>query len=108
MQLEDRTIGLVEDDLIMGESLVQSLTLEGCHVDWRQTGEEAMQGLRETSPDLVVCDIRLPDVQGEQLFRTLASQGSIPPFPFVTAYGDVDQAVQVMRAGAADYITKPF
>ena len=108
MQLDGRTIGLIEDDPIMGESLVQSLTLEGCHVDWWQTGDEAIRGLRATSPDLVVCDIRLPDVHGDQLFRTLASQGSIPPFLFVTAYGDVDQAVQVMRAGAGDYITKPF
>ena len=106
MQLEGRTIGLIEDDPIMGESLVQSLTLEGCHVDWWQTGDEAMRGLRATSPDLVVCDIRLPDVRGDQLFRTLASQGSIPPFLFVTAYGDVDQA-EIGRASCRERVLMP-
>jgi len=61
MSLEGRVIGLIEDDPIMGESLVQSLTLEGAYVDWWQSGSEAIRGLKATSPDLVVCDIRLPD-----------------------------------------------
>jgi DNA-binding NtrC family response regulator len=61
-----------------------------------------------TSPDLVICDIRLPDVRGDELFRQLASSSSTPPFLFITAFGDIDQAVSVMREGAGDYITKPF
>ena len=58
--------------------------------------------------DLVICDIRLPDIEGQALFRQLASSISLPPFLFITAYGDIDQAVSLMREGAADYITKPF
>jgi DNA-binding NtrC family response regulator len=108
MLLEGCVIGLVEDDLIMGESLMQSLTLEGCHVDWWKTGDEALKGMRATSPDLVVCDIRLPDIDGVSLFTRLASSATLPPFLFVTAYGDIDQAVNLMRAGAGDYLTKPF
>lgn len=108
MLLEGRVVGLVEDDPIMGESLVQSLSLEGCHVDWWKTGAEALRGLRATSPDLVVCDIRLPDINGDDLFRQLAVTSSIPPFLFITAYGDIDQAVSIMRAGGSDYVTKPF
>ncbi|MFN0191334.1 MAG: sigma-54-dependent transcriptional regulator [Aestuariivirga sp.] len=108
MQLEGRVIGLVEDDPVMGESLVQSLSLEGCHVDWWKTRAEAQRGLRATSPDLVVCDMRLPDGRGDDLFFELATTESLPPFLFVTAYGDIDQAVAVMRAGAGDYLTKPF
>jgi len=108
MLLEGRVIGLVEDDALMGESLAQSLTLEGSHVDWWRTGEEALRGLRVTSPDLVVCDIRLPDISGDELFRRLAARAAVPPFLFVTSYGDIDHAVSVMRAGAGDYITKPF
>lgn len=108
MLLEGRAIGLVEDDLIMGESLVQSLSLEGCHVDWWKTGAEAMRGLRATTPDLVVCDIKLPDINGDDLFRQLAAVSAIPPFLFVTAFGDIDQAVAIMRAGGSDYVTKPF
>ena len=108
MLLEGRVIGLVEDDPIMGESLVQSLSLEGCHVDWWKTGDEAMRGLRATSPDLVICDIKLPDINGDDLFRQLAATSSVPPFLFITAYGDIDQAVAIMRAGGGDYVTKPF
>ena len=108
MLLEGRVVGLVEDDPVMGESLVQSLSLEGCHVDWWKTGSEAMRGLRVTSPDLVICDIRLPDVRGDDLFRQLAASAAIPPFLFITAFGDIDQAVAVMREGAGDYVTKPF
>ena len=46
MLLEGRVVGLVEDDPIMGESLVQSLSLEGCHVDWWKTGAGGLRGLR--------------------------------------------------------------
>jgi DNA-binding NtrC family response regulator len=98
----------VEDDPIMGESLVQGLSLEGCQVDWWKTKEEARQGLRRTSIDLVICDIRLPDGRGDELFFELAATADLPPFLFVTAYGDIDQAVSVMRAGAGDFVTKPF
>jgi two-component system response regulator HydG len=108
MLLEGRVVGLVEDDPVMGESLVQSLSLEGCHVDWWKTGAEAIRGLHATSPDLVICDIKLPDTNGDDLFRQLAATSSIPPFLFITAYGDIDQAVAIMRAGGSDYVTKPF
>lgn len=108
MLLDGRVVGLIEDDPVMGESLVQSLSLEGCHVDWWKTGAEALRGLRASSPDLVVCDIKLPDVNGDDLFRQLAAASQVPPFLFVTAYGDIDQAVAIMRAGGSDYVTKPF
>lgn len=108
MLLEGRVVGLVEDDPVMGESLVQSLSLEGCHVNWWKTGQGALRGLRAMSPDLVICDIRLPDLPGDELFRQLAASGSVPPFLFVTAYGDIDQAVEIMRAGGGDYVAKPF
>ena len=108
MLLEGRVVGLIEDDPIMGESLVQSLSLEGCQVEWWKTGGEAMRGLRIVNPDVVICDIRLPDMEGHELFRQLAATLQLPPFLFVTAYGDIDQAVSLMREGAADYVTKPF
>ena len=108
MQLEGRVIGLIEDDAVMGESLVQGLTLEGCRVDWWKSKQEAQRALLASSPDLVICDLRLPDGRGDELFYELAANNTLPPFLFVTAYGDIDQAVAVMRAGAGDYVTKPF
>lgn len=101
-------IGVIEDDPVMGESLLQRLTLEGCDVDWWTTGGEAMAGLQRLDHDLVICDIRLPDMAGETLFEAAVREENAPPFLFITAYGDIDQAVALMRAGAGDYLTKPF
>ena len=108
MLLEGHYVAVIEDDPVMGESLVQALSLEGCRVDWWKTGAEAAKGLRSTTPDLVICDMRLPDTTGEALFLAHAEIMPLPPFLFVTAYGDIDQAVALMRQGAADYVTKPF
>ena len=109
--LPDRArIGLVEDDPVMGGSIVQRLELEGWQVTWWQSGKEAIGAIPAAAHvlDLVICDIRLPDVSGETVFNELARQANAPPFMFVTGYGEVDQAVRLMRAGAVDFMTKPF
>jgi DNA-binding NtrC family response regulator len=108
MSLENRSIGVVEDDPIMGESLVQGLTLEGAEVRWWQTAGEAIRAIGRDRLDAIVCDILLPDASGEMVFREVAGQNSPPPFLFMTGYGDIDQAVRLLRAGAGDYLIKPF
>lgn len=110
MQPDRARVGLVEDDPVMGGSIVQRLELEGWDVTWWQTGKEAISDLSHAagSLDLVVCDIRLPDVSGETVFEELARRPNVPPFLFITGFGDVDQAVRLMRAGAVDFMTKPF
>jgi DNA-binding NtrC family response regulator len=101
-------IGLVEDDPIMGESLVQRLELEGYRTKWWRSGEEALAEFREAACRVLVCDIRLPDLDGEQLFRRALPDLGGTPVIFITAFGEVEQAVRLMRAGADDYVTKPF
>lgn len=101
-------IGLIEDDPIMGESLMQRLELEGFSVKWWQTGEEAIAQLADARCQILVCDIRLPDLDGEQLFRRALPELGATPVIFITAFGEVEQAVRLMRAGADDYVTKPF
>ena len=108
MSLEGRTIALVEDDPIMGESLADRLSLEGANVIWWQDCRAAVDNLGTSSPDLVVCDIRLPDGTGEDVFRIASAMPEGPPFLFVTGHADIDQAVRLMRNGAGDYLTKPF
>jgi DNA-binding NtrC family response regulator len=102
------TIGIVEDDPIMGEALVQRLQLEGYRAIWWQSGEEALTQLPSAGCRVLVCDIRLPDLDGEQLFRRALPELGATPVIFVTAFGEVEQAVRLMRAGADDYISKPF
>ena len=101
-------IGIVEDDPIMGESLVQRLELEGYRASWWHSGEEALAHLPRSSCQVLVCDIRLPDMDGEQLFRRALPDLGATPVIFITAFGEVEQAVRLMRAGADDYVTKPF
>ncbi len=108
MSHDGGVIGLVEDDPIMGESLQQRLALEGLDVVWLKSGQDALEYLKSDRPDLIVCDIRLPDMDGEDVFAGATQQGEMPPFLFITAYGDIGQAVRLIKAGASDYLTKPF
>ena len=108
MLLERRTIGLIEDDPIMGESLAQRLQLEGAAVRWWKNGTEAIGLGAGSAFDVVVCDIRLPDMSGEDVFRRFSTEQHSPRFLFITGYGDINQAVRLMRDGASDYMTKPF
>lgn len=108
--LRGRRIALVEDDEIMGASLEQRLRLEGAEVLRLKLMQRAIGALRTPRApiDAVVCDIRLPDGSGEDLFRTLCRTMTPPPFLFITGQGGIDQAVRLLHAGASDYIPKPF
>jgi DNA-binding response OmpR family regulator len=108
--LEGRNIALVEDDEIMGGSLEQRLKLEGARVVWFKTFQRALGGLRTPHRpfDAVICDIRLGDGSGEELFFKLCETTVPPPFMFMTGQASADQAVRLLRSGAADYLTKPF
>jgi len=106
--LEKPRVALVEDDPIMGESLVQRLEIEGFDVNWWSTGQDALEGLESVRPDLLISDIRLPDMNGEEVFHRAMPKLGVTPVMFITAFADIDQAVQLIRAGAVDYITKPF
>ncbi len=100
---------LVEDDEIMGESLAQRFALEGFEVDWWRTAREASVALESRRYALVVSDIRLPDRNGGDLFLDLSARlPMLPPFIFMTAFGSIDRAVELLKAGAEDYVTKPF
>ena len=102
-------ICLVEDDPIMGESLCDRFQLEGLAFDWHQTAAGAMAAIGSHPYALVISDIRLPDIEGGEMYlRLRATHRALPPFIFITGYGAIDRAVELLKAGAADYITKPF
>lgn len=100
---------LIEDDVIMGESLVDRFRLEGFQVRWLTRGDSALEALASEEFDMVVSDIRLPDMEGSVLLDVAAAKlRYLPPWIFITGYGSVDQAVSLLKRGAVDYITKPF
>lgn len=108
--LTGRYFVLIEDDAIMGNSLVQRLELEGAEVTWVKQAVRGIAAVRtpRRPVDAVICDIRLPDGSGEEIFNTVSRRVAPPPFLFITGQGEIDQAVRLLRAGGADYMTKPF
>ena len=102
-------IALIEDDPIIGEALSERLDFEGFACDWYRDGKSARRGLGQRRYSVVVSDINLPDISGEQLFSDLLDAGqAMTPFIFITGYGAIDQAVRLLKLGAHDYVTKPF
>ncbi|MFA7096176.1 MAG: sigma-54 dependent transcriptional regulator [Gammaproteobacteria bacterium] len=108
MTVQRTCLCLVEDDPIMGESLCDRFELEGFAVDWHQDAGSAYEAIGHKHYALVISDIRLPDMSGEELFERVLERARRPPFLFITGYGSIDKAVKLLKLGAADYVTKPF
>lgn len=107
--LAAKRICLIEDDPIMGESLNDRFILEGFGVDWLRNGADALDALARDTYSIVISDVRLPDLSGEEVFEQMAERSNaLPPFVFITAFASVDRAVEMLKKGAADYVTKPF
>lgn len=102
-----KKILLIEDDLILGESLVQRFEIEGIAITWcRRLADAQLQVERDWGA--VVSDVRLPDGLATEWFMQLAPSVRRLPWFFVTGYGSVNDAVNAMHAGAREYLTKPF
>ncbi len=99
---------LVEDDEIMRLSLEDRLRLEGIPVRVAADLAGAKQQLDRGDIDLVVTDIRLPDGSGASFFEDISRDHPGMPVVLMTAFGEVADAVALVKAGAVDYLTKPF
>jgi two-component system NtrC family response regulator len=84
------------------------LTGEGYEVDTAPSGARALTLLEEEEPDLVITDMRMPRMSGVELIKELKQNHADLPVIVMTAFGTVENAVEAMKAGAVDYITKPF
>lgn len=99
---------LVEDDPMIGESVVDGLTDEGYAVDWVQDGNSALLALRTTDFSLVVLDLGLPGKDGIRVLEELRSDQNLTPVLVTTARDTVEDRVKGLDAGADDYLIKPF
>jgi len=104
----NKKILVVDDEATIRMSLVEALGAEGYAVTDAETGEEALALCHGGGFDLLVTDLKLPGISGLDLLRALRNQSRTLPVILMTAYGDVDTAVEAMRLGAYDYINKPF
>ncbi|HEX6704865.1 MAG TPA: sigma-54 dependent transcriptional regulator [Albitalea sp.] len=102
-----RSICLVEDDELLGETLCERFRIDGLAFDWYRGGRDALIALECRHYAAVLCDLRLPDTSGQAIFESLDTMGR-PPFVFMTGFGSIDEAVALLKAGAVDFVTKPF
>ena len=99
---------VVDDEQGMREFLTMLLEKQGHRVITAAEGEQALQLVAEQTPDLVISDLRMPNVDGIGLLAGIRKQYPELPVILVTAYASSDSTIQAMRLGADDYITKPF
>jgi len=99
---------IVDDEEKMRHLLSIMLERRGYRVDRAADGVEALDMVRNTPFDMVIADIKMPRMDGRELLSRIREMDSPCPVVFITAFATVDSAVEAMRAGAADYITKPF
>ncbi len=99
---------IVEDDKIIGDGLVQGLTLEGYAVDWVQNRQDAESAFDSQTYDLAVIDIGLPDGSGLDVVKHLRTNRNPIPVLILTAYDGVNYKVRGLDVGADDYLIKPF
>lgn len=102
-----KSILVIEDDSIMGESLTQRLELENFKVQWCRNLVEAEAQLVHPF-SAVISDVRLPDGLATDWFVQLPANLRAIPWFFLTGYGSVNDAISAIRAGAKQYLTKPF
>ncbi len=99
---------VVEDDDIMRITVSDHLGSFAWQVDEATTGKEALELVRKNDYDLVVSDIRMPGMDGEQLLTSVKQMSPATEVIMMTAHGSTDHAVTCLKKGAADYILKPF
>jgi two-component system copper resistance phosphate regulon response regulator CusR len=99
---------VAEDDKTVGQYVQRGLEEHGFHADLVGDGLEALRLASGGLYDLLVLDVRIPGMSGLELVRTLRDRGLTSPILMLTAQDSVEFKVQALRAGADDYVTKPF
>src|SRR5688500_11189351 len=92
----------------MGKILAKILGMENYHVVTFTDPILAVEHIRQTPPDLVLTDIKMPGMSGTELLRQTKAVSPSTGVIVMTAYGTIEGAIEAMRAGAFDYVTKPF
>jgi FixJ family two-component response regulator len=99
---------VVDDDISVRESLEALIRFEGLEVQTFSSAQEFLEHPRTSSPSCMVLDISLPGLNGLELQKRVSSEHRDMPIIFITGHGDIPMTVQAMKAGAVEFLTKPF
>lgn len=98
----------VEDDEVLGEAICQRFTKLGQGIDLVTSGDVANSLLKRHEYDLILLDLNLPNLNGEQILKKLRARSSNTPVLILTARAQVEHRIELLDLGADDYLTKPF
>ena len=104
---EGRTVVVVDDDPAVRKALSRLLRADGWQVETFGSAEEFLARADAQSAACLVLDVNLPDLDGLGLQRSLAESGRSRPIVFLSGHGDIPKSVQAIKAGAADFLSKP-
>jgi FixJ family two-component response regulator len=104
----DAMVFVVDDDAPMRESLKNLMRSVGLRVEAFASAQEFLRSTRPEVPSCLVLDVRLPGLSGLDLQRQMAEGDRDMPIIFITGHGDIPMTVQAMKAGAVEFLTKPF
>jgi len=108
MQTDDFTVHIVDDEEAVRKSLAFMLTMNGLGVRVHETATTFATLAPNLRQAILVTDLRMPDMSGVDLIRRIGAAGAAIPSIVITGHGDVPMAVEAMKAGAVDFIEKPF
>jgi FixJ family two-component response regulator len=107
-ELTDALVFVVDDDVSMREAFSGLIRSAGLRVETFSSAEEFLRQNPPVVPACLVLDIRLPDMSGLELQRELAALNNPIPIIFITGHGDIPMSVRAMKAGAVEFLPKPF
>ena len=99
---------ILDDDPGVRRSLSLALSLAGYKVEAHATAEELLRGLDPAQPGCLVLDLRMPGMGGLEVQQVLSARGCSLPIIFMSAFGDIPTTVRALKAGAVDFLEKPF
>jgi two-component system, NtrC family, response regulator AtoC len=102
------TVLIIDDEKTIRWSLGEGLRNAGFEILEAASGEEGLQLYADKVPDCVLLDLRLPGIDGMEVLRRMRRENPEVPVIVMTAYGEVDKAVEAMKLGSYDFVTKPF
>lgn len=108
MSAGEGVVFVVDDDRSVREAITSLLASVGLRVETFATAHEFLRRPRTDAPACLVLDVRLPGLSGLDLQRELQQTGEPMPIVFITGHGDVPMSVQAMKAGAVEFLLKPF